>query len=282
MHIDALVEIRRFCKNTQINCYRLDELWEKYTESKKAFLSRENFELGMLALKKSPAKRAHDLCVSFALKNGTENYNNFCKHFMPVSEKFWYLSLLPEDWDERHWVQKEAFIKKLKDKNFLVFIQSLETIEAIQKACVERLNQLVNISQKVYTSPIKKSNDLSEETPEENTVTYFEKLLPLNWAKMNKSERIDFAKKVKHPGFFDYIMQKDSSIKDYLSHMKNKLKKNQLKLYVTLFQFSSETHSEDAKTLLKGFIDVLNSFGRANLQYVECTNPDMIEIREVR
>jgi len=53
-----------------------------------------------------------------------------------------YLLMLPDDWGKLHWVKKESFIKELTDVGFIKFILSVETINAVQKACVERLKQL--------------------------------------------------------------------------------------------------------------------------------------------
>ena len=66
--------------------------------------------------------------------------------------------------------------------------------------------------------------------------------------------------------------------------LKNNSKKipTKFKLYVTLFQFSPKNYSVESKNLLKCFVENLNTLGRSNLQYIECTNPPMIEIREIR
>ena len=59
-------------------------------------------------------------------------------------------------------------------------------------------------------------------------------------------------------------------------------KDTRLKLYITLFVISGDAYDDQAKELLKTFINTLNKLGRAKLQYVECTNPSVIEIREMR
>jgi hypothetical protein len=116
-----------------------------------------------------------------------------------------------------------------------------------------------------------------EENPEEQ----YKKLLPLNWLKMPTTERIDFVQKVKHQGFHDYILGIDKSLKAYFAQV-SAPKKERLKLYVTLFSVPADPLSEESKVLLRSFVDSLNMLGRANLQFVECTNPSMIEVREVR
>ena len=51
---------------------------------------------------------------------------------------------------------------------------------------------------------------------------------------------------------------------------------------MNLFSFPSDTTSPEAKTLLKRFVEQLNLLGRARLQYVECSNQPVVEIRETR
>ena len=53
-----------------------------------------------------------------------------------------YLLMLPDEWGKLHWVKKELFIKEQTDVGFIKFILSVETINAVQKACVERLKEL--------------------------------------------------------------------------------------------------------------------------------------------
>ena len=53
-----------------------------------------------------------------------------------------YLSKLPDGWGDLHWVKKEKFILELEDIGFIKFIMSVETLNAVQKACKKRLEQL--------------------------------------------------------------------------------------------------------------------------------------------
>lgn len=53
-----------------------------------------------------------------------------------------YLSQLPADWAKMHWTKKEIFVKSLTDKDFIKFIQTVETSKAIQNACSARLAEL--------------------------------------------------------------------------------------------------------------------------------------------
>ena len=110
---------------------------------------------------------------------------------------------------------------------------------------------------------------------------YYKKMIPLNWIDLSKSDRIDFVLKVQHQGFKDYLIKTYPDLGHYIKQVPPQ-KQNKLAMYITVFQFSSDTHSVEAKALLCNFIETLNSIGRAKLQYVECTNPNVIEIREVR
>jgi hypothetical protein len=107
----------------------------------------------------------------------------------------------------------------------------------------------------------------------------FESLLPVSWIKMNRADRIEFIKKIQHEGFRSYVLNLDPSLKNYFSLIQHKPEK--MKLYVTLFQIPASC-SEEAKSILRCFVDNLNSFGRANLQFVECKEPNVIEIREMK
>jgi len=108
----------------------------------------------------------------------------------------------------------------------------------------------------------------------------YEKLLPIDWIKMDFSSRVDFVKKVKHSGFLNYLFEIDPKIKKYFSLIKKNPTK--MKMYVTIYSFPSDTYSEESKNLLRSFIENLSMVGRADLQYIECHNPNIIEIREVR
>lgn len=106
-------------------------------------------------------------------------------------------------------------------------------------------------------------------------------LLPTNWTVMNFSDRVSFVSRVQHKGFFDYILDSDKKLKEYFSKMKHATP-NGLRLYVTIFSIPADSYSEESKNLLKTFVETLNMVGRAKLQYVKCSDPNMIEIREVR
>ena len=122
------------------------------------------------------------------------------------------------------------------------------------------------------------STDVLIEINEEET---YKKLLPMNWTRMSFSDRVQFTRKVQHDGFFKYICKTDPKIDKYLGALKEGRHPG-LNLYITLFSFPSKNYSDEAKALLKCFVDTLNMAGRSKLQYMECHEPDIVEIREVR
>lgn len=109
----------------------------------------------------------------------------------------------------------------------------------------------------------------------------YQNLLPENWEKMTNPQRIDFTKKVHHEGFRDYIFSIDPKVAKFFREMRKK-SPNTMAVYVTLFSFPAENYSNEAQGLLKTFVNTLNDLGRSRLQYVECNEPHVIEIREIR
>lgn len=109
----------------------------------------------------------------------------------------------------------------------------------------------------------------------------YSNLLPLEWSTLSFSEKVDYTIKVQHEGFREFILDSDKKLKDYFSKLTEK-KDHRLKLYITLFSIPADKYSEESKALLKEFVGTLNSLGRVRLQFMECKNPDIIEIREIR
>lgn len=109
----------------------------------------------------------------------------------------------------------------------------------------------------------------------------YEKLMPVGWLNMDLPKRIKFAQRIQHKGFRKYVLEKDPRLKEKLPYLE---RQSPIKydIYVTLFTFPSENYSEEAKNLLKVFIETLNQFGRAKLQWTELSDPPKIEIRETR
>lgn len=110
----------------------------------------------------------------------------------------------------------------------------------------------------------------------------YENLLPGNWEEMTRPQRIDFTKKVHHEGFRQFIFSQDPKIGKFFQQMAKKKNPTVMPVYVTLFSFPAENYSVEARGLLKLFVTVLNDLGRSRLEYVECNEPHVVEIREVR
>jgi len=53
-----------------------------------------------------------------------------------------YLSMLPDNWSDMHWVQKEKFIRQLTNIEFIRFIKTVESVKAVQDACEKRIAEL--------------------------------------------------------------------------------------------------------------------------------------------
>lgn len=117
----------------------------------------------------------------------------------------------------------------------------------------------------------------------------FADMLPVDWLTMTHPERVDFLNKIQHKGFYEYVLRQDSKLADFVKKSKSagRVYKEKLDIYVTLFSFPANTTSEEAKLLIKSFVNSLNMKGRARLQYVECSDGDKrksstVEIREIR
>jgi lysozyme family protein len=87
-------------------------------------------------------------------------------------------------------------------------------------------------------------------------------------------------------GFFDaclaiessYGVSKNITNGDTNSPKRSYHRNPTTKIYITIFRISPDEYSKEAVDLLKRFIDNLN----CPLQVIECTNPRMIEVRELK
>jgi hypothetical protein len=222
------IAVRNFCKSMSIKDKSLDNLAKIFLE--KHEMSREDFELCMLQLGKSPALKVKEQCREYFRNEREFGYFKYCKEQTPITERFW-------------------------------------------EACIAGFE--IPAEESEVEAPVEDAPLLDEKSSDA-----FSKLLPANWVKMDKAERLDFVGKIHHPGFRSYVLEKEPELKKYFSSKRSSI--NKMKLYVTLFQFPAENYSEEAKALLRCFVENLNSLGRSNLQFVECSNPHVIEIREVR
>jgi hypothetical protein len=137
------------------------------------------------------------------------------------------------------------------------------------------------IAPEPVTPPVKSAVSKTPEVRKASNITTYNRLLPADWTTKTFSEKMDFTIKVQHKGFLNFILDSDKKIKEYYSRLEEK-RDPKLKLYITLFSIPAKKYSNESKNLLKEFVDSLNQLGRAKLQFLECTNPEMIEIREIR
>jgi hypothetical protein len=131
---------------------------------------------------------------------------------------------------------------------------------------------------KAASVPLEKDTEISVKS---SLAEAWEKMLPVNWKVMTFGERVDFIKKVQLEKFRVYVLDLDPKLKKYFSKLKPRAIERQ-KFYTTIFKFPSDNYSIECKNLIKHLIEHLNNFGRANLQCIECTNPNVFEIREVK
>lgn len=171
--------------------------------------------------------------------------------------------------------QKACIEYALADRKF-GYIKFIKEVELVTEGFWKKATAEIHENQFQENAPLPV---IPEEPISNKNKDVFINLLPLNWHKMTFTERVDFIQRVKHKGFYDYLLEKDPKLKNYFSKVK---KEDPMKLYITVFSFPSGTYSEEAKGLLRCFVDTLNSIGRAQLQFIECKNPDVIEIREMR
>jgi len=114
----------------------------------------------------------------------------------------------------------------------------------------------------------------------------FDSLMPTDWAIMPFANKIQFVSKVQHKEFRAYILGKEPKLHNFFENAEKNMgkgRKSSVKLYVTIFSIKAKNHTEEAKNLLKTFVQHLSNTGRAKLQYVEIADPEnVIEVREIR
>jgi len=141
------------------------------------------------------------------------------------------------------------------------------------------------VSANFWSKAVEKAEGIKEGIkPKQDVITpddRYHSLLPMDWTMMSFSDKVSFVSRVQHKGFFNYILDSDKKLKEYFSKIKHTAP-NGLKLYVTIFSIQADSYSEESKNLLRTFVETLNMVGRAKLQYIKCSDPDVIEIREVR
>jgi hypothetical protein len=247
-----------FCKSFKIVGVPLDTLYKGFC-AKYPDMAQKDFECGMLTLNKEPAKALKRECCSYYVNEKEHGYYKFCKERFFVTKEFW-----------------DASVKEIAKTKPITQQDPEQPKKDLKKGAQILSDFSFPVIEPVIASEIEIKESVKKETKSD-----FSKMLPVNWEDMTKSERIEFVQRIKHLKFKEYVMSLDPSLKNFFSKLKAE-RSVKFKLYVTLFQFPADSHSEESKSLLKCFVNNLNTLGRANLEFVECTNPSVIEIREVR
>lgn len=312
--------VASFCKGSKISNMTLNDLYQKFSDlkirqtrpdgslfSSKGVITRADFELGMLKLGKKPALALKDICINYFKDEGSLGYDKLCKEISYVTKEFWdkVISSIPKseikltEFKPTETLSKPQGPRTQPTPKSIVFddprdlkkelIELYETQNLPLATIAEKLNMSLNqignqidklgLNRGIIGRRRGKNIQLLEKIDDLND---FNKLLPINWLTMSHSDRVEFAQKVQHEQFKEYLYKLDPKIKDFISKNNSKKIPTKFKLYVTLFQFSPKNYSVESKNLLKCFVENLNTLGRSNLQYIECTNPPMIEIREIR
>jgi uncharacterized protein YsxB (DUF464 family) len=254
--MEGLENIMSFFKHTQTAGYKLYDLFKMYCYSSYPKLTQEQFENVLVFLDKGVIR---DLKKKSALYK-YDNYVGFIKKEGLITRKLW------------------NYLKGIKGNQ-----KCLSKMTTIDRAIITEIESKV---ESLKTDPKNKPNITGGvQTSEYNeskqpTEPDYKSMLPVDWNSMAKGERVDFLQKVQDKRLYNYVLSIDESLKTFMNNIK-KNKSSPINLYVNLFSFSSNT-SEEAKTLIKSFIEALNMLGRARLQYVEVKDPPLIEIREVR
>lgn len=291
MHV--LKNVTNFCKGTVTLGKKINDLYQEYL-TKYPVTSVREFEEALLQLNKTVIKNLQDKCQKFVQKypkypgSDATIYKSFIVREEFITQNLWDKLLgnksvkskwfpgegnskLPSDWETYLPRHKISFIQNCT--NFLVLDEIIKH-EKDPALVAEACSRTESIT-KSQEGPIQKQAPSREKQGLD-----FGSMLPVNWDAMTRGERLDFVKKIQHKDFLKYVLDLDKSLKEYTVR-KTPVKTPQVSLYVNLFTFPSSV-SEESKSLVKGLVESLNMLGRARLQYLELTDPPIIEIREVR
>jgi len=263
--MNLIRDVKIFCKGQRTLGRKVSDLYKEFMNKhliyykdnkdircKAPEISIEKFEDSLLHIKARVAVDLKNRCEEFIKSNGIDSYKKFIREHEFVSQSLWnkavteMVNKYPQPQN-----QESDPPPKPQPKPGMVLTEGF-------------MPQPKQASESV--------------TPSEDR---YHQLLPTNWTVMSFSDKVSFVSRVQHKGFFDYILDSDKKLKEYFSKMKH-VTPNGLRLYVTIFSIPADSYSEESKNLLRTFVETLNMVGRAKLQYIKCSDPNMIEIREVR
>jgi hypothetical protein len=266
-------------------------------------MSQEVFEIGSWKLNKTIFLDLADSCRKYyanSIKYGSKDfgYSNFCSDQYSVTKEFYryvtefqYLNE-PNKSPVIEEVSSELtpaydVVKKPTEFESLFYtpkpvtpepkIEEAQPIKRPHKFNEERFAAAIDLF-KNRKEKVKRQN-IPVDVREKDT---FKKLLPVNWGIMTTAERIEFSMDVKSKEFLKYIYSIEPSIENFIKNVKKETGNEESPFYVSIFKFPPNNYPDNYKKLIRDLVDKLNLYGRANLQYVECLHPPVIEIREVR
>lgn len=301
--------VSNFCRHYPTVGVKIEDLYIKFiASSMRSDITMEDFENSLEHLNKKVIKDV-ELKIALFLKGRNmasldSLYYKFIKEHEYVSRAFWdehtekeadkteivqsqdkilkpsALKIEQNEWASMPDVfKKEAIIKaaKYKDVDALKRYWSYEDDITLKNFCVTKIQAIesTNKMQAIIKKPAEK-----HKTDSEDAKSTYGGMLPVDWPTWSIGKRVDFVKVIQHKEFRDYVLSLDKKLEKFFLNIKEKPKSTHV--YVTIYSFNSETTSQDAKLHLKGFVDALNQMGRARLQYIECSNLNTVEIREVK
>lgn len=288
---DFLSTLTSFCKSNKISDAPLQESYNRFKKFYKHTVTPYAFEKGLEALNKGVIKKLKDKCFVFIKNECPNSYEAFVERYEFITDRFWeeikaqanhentlatHKSKIPHNWDTMSFSEKIEFTKNIKnDIEFKAYVMAKDPeIKEYFKNSVDKADTpLDSTEQTISNAP--------EINPQEMSSDYKSKM-PLNWSDMSFSSRVDFAKAIKDEKFKAFVFTQDPKIANYFKHLKNNIKDKSFNLYVTLYSFPANSKSAETKSTLKDFVSTLNKLGRSRLQYLEISEPPLVEIREVK
>lgn len=282
-----------FCKNNETVAKPVAELYKNYIKKEGVCLgiSQGQFEFGLLVLKKKVILNLRNKCLDF-IKAGLGSYEEFITVNEPITKVFWdyivgqdfsgivenhartlpvvkstqvlsHKQRVPANWKDMSSLEKAEFFKGIeKDDEFKAYVLALDP----------------NLKKYMESQDNKREPSQNKAAEEVD----YKSLLPVNWVSMSFSDRVSFAISIEDTDFKAYVLTQDPKIANYLKYLKSNRNDKSFNLYVTLYSFPADSKSTETKDTLKDFVSALNKLGRSRLQYLEISEPPLVEIREVK
>jgi hypothetical protein len=259
-----LKSLSNFCKRRKTTGMRLDDLYEAYGGREKD-ITRNDFELGLFALKKETVMGLMDTCRRYN-KESPYGYSKFIRERQPITMELWRCLLGLR-------IASEIKAEDIVQPPFEDIARTIEEIKEDLPAETEIWSQQGTVTDKRNKAP---------SAPAVMDPDTYAEFLPLDWGSMNLSARIDFVKDIHEPGFHDYVIESDERIKKYFAQAQAKTRtRDSIKMCRTIFTTSLDDCTPKARNLAKDIVDSLNKVAGISLEYLECSNSKTLEIRQV-